>query len=381
MFDGNFAMIVSLKVKKYILSVLALFVISVPVFAADVVTAKLNEIEKSYYGYTFSGNNDSRLTRLEKAIYGMNTNKPQQTRVDKIYKDLNLDVNLNGASMGSSTGGAASANNMSSSQAMARAKDIGPKAEAGIKYPVVDKMEQKTFKKAFMNDDIYVRLSRLEKQVFKKESTLSLNERVDALRSKILGGTQNSNMAAGDINDIDPTTEEIILENGKKYYGDSGNLGYGGTTTDFNNDDDSHYNYYSYENSKNRIPEVQSQYSDGSDEYSKSSKGSSMADDYEQKYNDYAQNYAQNYDLDILEKNLLGKKYQSESSSKRLARLESKVFSRTFSDSEEARTQRLLAVTTAQKTSQEYDSNKWARRLNTGIQIGSILLMVLAMIL
>ena len=57
------------------------------------------------------------------------------------------------------------------------------------------------------------------------------------------------------------------------------------------------------------------------------------------------------------------------------------MFERTFSDDEEARIQRLLAVTTAQKTSSEYDSNKWSQRLNAGMQIGSILLMVLAMIL
>lgn len=356
-------MIVSLNIKKYILFVLALLIIALPVFAVDNTTSKLNEIEKNYYGYTFTGNADSRLSRLEKAIYGASSNKPQTTRVEKIYKDLSLGV---------TTGAAAPIGNAPTSQtASAPSKDIGPKAEAGIKYPIVDKMEQKIFKKTFLNEDIYIRLSRLEKQSFKRESTLSLNERVDALRSKILGGNQNSIGAAAD---IDPATEEIVLENGQKYYGDSGN---GGTTTDFNNDDNSHYNYYSYENSKNRVPEVQSQYSGDSDVYSQGSKGSSMAEEYEQKYN----NYAQNYDLDILEKNLLGKKYQSESSSKRLARLESTVFQRTFTDGEEARTQRLMAVTTAQKTSQEYDSNKWARRLNTGIQIGSILLMVLAMIL
>lgn len=324
--------------------------------ALDYVSSKLNEIEKSYYGYTMTGSLESRLNRLESAIYGSLSKKPQKTRVEKIYNDLNLGAN---------TGGAAPVNSYNSSaphQTQTPAsKDIGPKADAGIKYPVVDAMEQKIYKKAFVNDDIYARLSRLEKQTFKKESTLSLNERVDALRGKILGGTQNSNGYV----DIDPSTEEIVLENGQKYYGDEdASLDFSKRFKD-ENDEDSHYNYYSYENSKNRIPETQSKFDNGTG-------GDDGA---------YAEHYAQSYDLDILEKNLLGKRYSSEVPQKRLARLESKVFSRTFSDGEEARIQRLLAVTTAQKTSQEYDSNKWARRLNTGIQIGSILLMVLAIIL
>ncbi len=223
------------------------------------------------------------------------------------------------------------------------ALDIGPAAEAGIKYPVVDKLEQKVFNKTFENEDIYARLSRLEKHTFQKESTLSLSERTDALRNKILGG---SKLVATDIN---PVTEEILLEDGSKYYGDS------------DSDKDSRYNYYSYENSKNRIPEIESQFED------EDVSGDTV--------------YAQNYDLDVLEKQLFGKRFAQEPPSKRLTRLENKVFQRTFNDDNNSRTQRLLAVTTAQKTSKAYDSNKWAQRINTGIQIGSILLMVLAMIL
>ena len=205
----------------------------------------------------------------------------------------------------------------------------------------MDKLEQKVFKTTYPNDDIYNRLSRLEKQTFKKESTLSLNERVDALRGRILGGEK---IATTEIN---PYTEEIILENGKKYYGmDS-------------NSEDSQYNYYSYENSKNRVQKVLPENSD----------------------NDFSSAVGQNYDLDILEKQLFGKRFTEELPSQRLTRLENKVFERTFSDSDDSRIQRLLAVTTAQKTSKEYDSNRWAQRLNAGMQIGSILLMVLAMIL
>ena len=319
-----------MKSKKLLLSVFAVFVFSSNSFAADYVTTKLNEIEKYFYGYTNKGSDTARVTRVEKDLYGKTSSQSLKNRVDKIYKDMNLE---------GSTGAAAPVN-QSFEQIQ---KDIGPKAEAGIKYPIVDKLEQKVFQKSYENDDIYNRLSRLEKKVFpndvKRESTLSLNERVDALRDKLLGGSQ---LAAVD---IDPYREEIILEDGQKYLGDS----------------DGQYNYYSYENSKNHIAQPSSE-------------------SYKESYGE-SSGYAQNYDLDVLEKQLFGKRFAQEPPSKRLARLESNLFQRTFSDNDEARIQRLLAVTTAQKTSQEYDSNKWARRLNAGIQIGSILLMVLAMIL
>lgn len=307
--------------------------------------AKLSEIEKNYYGYTFGGDDESRLTRLEQAVYGSTIKQSTQSRVNKLYKDLNISTQ----SSKLTTGGAAPVNNSKSF-----VQNIGPKADSNIKYPIVDKMEQQILQKTFANEDIYNRLSRLEKQVFpnQNKSTLSLNERVDALRGKILGGTKVATV------DIDPMTEEIVLENGRKYYGDDDAKSY---FNKMNEEQSSNYNYYSYENSKSVVPETSSQ---------------NLGDN-----GVLADKYAQSYDLDILEKNLLGQRYTSETSSKRLNRLESKVFQRTFSDSDEARIQRLLAVTTAQKTSQEYDSNKWARRLNAGMQIGSILLMVLAMIL
>ena len=319
-----------MKYKKLVLSIAALWILSSSSLAADYITTKLNEIEKYFYGYTNKGSEISRVARVEKDLYGQTSSQSLKSRVDKIYKDMNLGV---------STGAAAPVKENQSFQ-KTEAKDIGPKADAGIKYPIVDKLEQKVFKKSYENEDIYDRLSRLEKQVFpdkQNNNTLSLNERVDMLRNKLLSEPRLADV------DIDPYREEIILENGQKYLGDS----------------DSQYNYYSYETSKNHISQpAQPSY-----------------------FDDEAVGYAQNYDLDVLEKQLFGKRFAQEPPSKRLARLESSLFQRTFSDNEENRIQRLLAVTTAQKTSQEYDSNKWARRLNTGIQIGSILLMVLAMIL
>ena len=322
-------MIFSRKIKQYFLNLFLVVMLFCPMANAESLDSKLKEIEKSYYGYSLNGSLESRLSNLEKSLYGKSNTGLSKNRIEKLYNDLNVGI---------ATGGAVAMQADSNQQ---QTKDIGPKADAGIKYPVVDKLEQKVFKTTYPNDDSYNRLSRLEKQTFKKESTLSLNERVDALRGRILGGEK---IATTEIN---PYIEEIILENGKKYYGmDS-------------NSEDSQYNYYSYENSKNRVQKVLPENSD----------------------NDFSSAVGQNYDLDILEKQLFGKRFTEELPSQRLTRLENKVFERTFSDSDDSRIQRLLAVTTAQKTSKEYDSNRWAQRLNAGMQIGSILLMVLAMIL
>jgi len=322
-------MIFPKKIKHYFLNLLLVIILFCPIAKADSLDSKLKEIEKNYYGYSLNGNIESRLSNLEKSLYGHNNKGLSKNRIEKLYNDLNIGI---------ATGNASA---IQTTDTTNKINDIGPKADAGIKYPVVDKLEQKVFKTTYPNEDIYNRLSRLEKQTFKKESTLSLNERVDALRGRILGGEK---IATTEIN---PYTEEIILENGKKYYG---------MDSDSNN---SNYNYYSYENSKNRVQKVLS----------------------ENNNNDFSSASSQNYDLDILEKQLFGKRFTEESPSQRLTRLENKVFERTFSDGDDSRIQRLLAVTTAQKTSKEYDSNRWAQRLNAGMQIGSILLMVLAMIL
>ena len=129
-----------------------------------------------------------------------------------------------------------------------------------------------------------------------------------------------------------------------------------GAASDLNSfSDESRYNYYTPQNTRNRVAGPASRFrTDASDA---------------------------NYDLDMLESEVLGRKFANEPVENRLARLENSVFQKTFSGSEDARIQRLLATTTAKKTARYYDNNKLMQHLNTGIQIGGIILMVLAMIL
>lgn len=307
---------------------------------AEVLSGKIDQIEKAYFGYTYPKESDAtRLDRLEKAIYGETSKAAANQRVQKLFGDIQADITPEkGKKFADATGGAAPV------------EEELPPAEKDVKYPIVDKVEKKVLNKTYENEDIYKRLARLEKQLYKKEGSGSLNDRVDKLRMSVLGNEPL----------VTPTDDNIIVRKRSKsgpsvYYVEDGSGQWQNTAVgdeyDYN---DSQYNYYTPQNTKNRIAR-------GSRGYNSDS---------------------QNFDLDSLERDVLRKRYSGEPSSVRLARLEQRVFQRTFSDDDDdARIQRLMAATTAQKTSGKYDSNAFMQKFAAGMQVGGIILMILAMIL
>lgn len=83
-----------------------------------------------------------------------------------------------------------------------------------------------------------------------------------------------------------------------------------------------------------------------------------------------------------LETVLFSKTYSQDPVGLRLNRLERKIFQRDFSsDDEYLRIQRLQAASNAQQTAKLYEANKIQKITSTGMQLGSILLMILALIL
>ncbi len=102
-----------------------------------------------------------------------------------------------------------------------------------------------------------------------------------------------------------------------------------------------------------------------------------------------SQNYLYSYDsqdiylqLSGLENSIFRKTYDQDPLSVRLNRLERKIFQRDFaSDDNSTRIQRIQAASTATKTAKYYDSNKFQKYTSTGIQVGTLILMVLALIL
>lgn len=99
-----------------------------------------------------------------------------------------------------------------------------------------------------------------------------------------------------------------------------------------------------------------------------------------------SQNRYENSDIFIqlagLETTLFSKTYSQDPIGLRLNRLERKIFQRDFSsDDEYLRIQRLQAAASAQQTARLYEANKIQKFASTGMQIGSIILMILALIL
>lgn len=83
-----------------------------------------------------------------------------------------------------------------------------------------------------------------------------------------------------------------------------------------------------------------------------------------------------------LETTLFSKTYSQDPVGLRLNRLERKIFQRDFSsDDEYLRLQRLQAAASANQTAKLYEANKFQKYASTGVQIGSIILMILALIL
>lgn len=88
------------------------------------------------------------------------------------------------------------------------------------------------------------------------------------------------------------------------------------------------------------------------------------------------------YKLSILEQRLLKNTFEDETNNDRLARLENAVFETQFYNEDETeRINRLESVLVAKKSSPKYDNNKFQQGINTAMQIGAMVLMVLAFIL
>ena len=99
-----------------------------------------------------------------------------------------------------------------------------------------------------------------------------------------------------------------------------------------------------------------------------------------------SQNKYENSDIYIqlagLESTIFMKTYSQDPVGLRLNRLERKIFQRDFSsDDDYLRIQRLQAAASAQQTAKLYEANKIQKLTSTGMQLGSILLMILALIL
>ena len=194
-------------------------------------------------------------------------------------------------------------------------------ADSSVDYPVLNDVEKKLNIKSSSSQSLHSRLVAIEQNMFKKVfDTDDFYTRVERIKDKVYG---NTDVIAHQDEDDDISVPEMIPDG----FDDGGFL--------------PKRNYYS------------------------SGKTANCA-----------------YKLSILEQKVLNNTFPDENNNDRLARLENCVFDTEFYyDNEQDRIDRLESAVRAKRTASKYDNNKFQQKLNAALQIGTMVLMVLAFIL
>lgn len=187
----------------------------------------------------------------------------------------------------------------------------------GVSYPQIDQLELKLFSKVYEKENIYKRMDRLEKKIF--------------------GSTQDGDLAS--------RTEKLK-------------------------------GYLRMDSQTNPSIYAKDSYDDFNNPYS----GRRASSEYDPSLDTYGSDIM--IQVSGLEQSLFGKTFSQDPVGLRLNRLERKIFQRDFSsDDDLIRMQRLQAAASAKKTAKYYDMNKAQKFASTGMQIGTLVLMILALIL
>ena len=313
----------------------------------------LTRIEKSLYGIDYSTQTDeTRLKRIEESVYGSTSSSPVQTRIGKLTKDLSAD--LIGQEIKPKT-------DTFSEEDDDKYKEPIPKADSNINYPSVNELEKAVFNNEYRTTDIKQRLNNLEQKVFKKAyNDDDLNTRVDRLKQAVI-----PQKIAKDEDDLDS-------DNANGY-------DYNSLMNQTSQFQDNGYNTPSL------FPNFGRKLAQGSTGFGSQIPQDFIGPSYNEN-NSVLDDYPNNTDLAIplsdLEKKVLKKSFPNETNSNRLIRMELKVFNSTFTeDDEQTRYDRIASAYQAKKSSSRYDNNKFSQHAATAMQVGAILLMILAAIL
>ena len=289
----------------------------------------LDKIENSLYGFTYSSETDTkRLNRIEESVYGKASTGQIQSRIAKLSKDLSVN------SMGQEI--------EPREDTFAQDEDSWvfakePTESSKMDYPVINELEKVAFQKEFKDQNIKTRLTNLEKKVFNKTyENEDLSTRTDRLKAQLRPQSFANNGIAQQENEF---YNDDIAQLDKDYH-----LGSYGQNS---------FDYQSYNNfGRNQQPDSV---------FNPTSKP---------------------LNLSAIEKTLYRTKFENEPTKQRLSRIESSVFGTTFpNDSDGERLTRISSAINAQKSAKKYDSNRFNQNVSTAVQIGTLILMVLACIL
>lgn len=301
------------------------------VFAQSQNAVTLGKIENSLYGFQYNNEDEtSRLNRIEKTVYGVSTNKNNAQKLSALKKDLSADLFGQEIAPKEDTFAEESDSIKDDNSIAQNTSSTGP----GVDYPAINELEKEVFKKEFKTQDLDTRLSNLEQKALGKTyKTEDFSTRVDRLRAELKPRSLMDNAIAQSSNDF---YDDEPIELDKNY-----NLDKYSSPTQFDYDD---------YNSRNR-PQ-------------------------------YYNTSPKRVNLSAVEKSMFKQTYPNDDMNNRLSRLESTMFGTTFnSDSQQDRLNRISSAYKATKSAGKYDSNKFSQNAMTAVQIGTLILMVLACIL
>lgn len=309
---------------KRLLVIILYFALCGGVFAQSGVSAIIAKLEISLFGVQYENQTDEdRLERIEKNVYGKAYPQSANVRVERLKKDLSADL----------IGQEIKPKRDTFEEDENEIKTDIPKADPDINYPIVNNLEKEVFKTEYKALDINKRLTNLEQKTFGKNfSDESLNSRVDRLNAKILPETKLTQKSQ---------------ENDYFYHPE-----------DFDN-----------------LP-MQGTMSGAAAPYDFLQKDLDSDFDNYESYTDIRASLAS------LEKSVFKKAFPEDTVENRLTRLEAKVFSTSFvQDDSQTRMARIASAQQAKKSAKKYDGNKFSQHMSTAMQIGAIVLMILACIL
>ena len=162
---------ISLLINAAIVAVFISLIVILPVFS-EPNFSDFSKIETQLFNKNFGNENmDSRLNRVESAVFGKTFNDNSEVRISRINDFIG-------------SGGNISAN----SQTVNRNSTSKDKEQdnSATDYPSVTLMEMKVFNQQFTQENIYSRLNRLESKIFGTiSSDSSLSDRVSKLQKAL----------------------------------------------------------------------------------------------------------------------------------------------------------------------------------------------------
>lgn len=304
--------------KKIFLSLILINLLFAPcTFAASNVEI-LNKIENSLFGFEYNNEDETaRVSRIEENVYGTASSGAINQRIAKLNKDLGAE--LYGQEIDPCEDTLAREEEQ---------REVLSSQDPNIDYPVINELEKSVFNKEYKNLGVKDRLAQLEKKVFTKDyANDDLSTRVDRLREQVRPQGLQQNLA----NAVDTFHTDGYYPPAIDYDG----MTIGGTSSSF-----------------------------GSDSYG------------------YPQRPSKKINLSTVENALYHQNFKNDTMPNRLSRVEQSMFGESFDDQDEGtRIGRISSACNAQKSASKYDSNKFTQNMSTAMQIGTMILMILACIL